>query len=159
MKAQLRILILEDQLTDAELMAYELRQAKISHIIKRVDTEGAFVRELEEYRPDLILSDYHLPSFNGLAALGLAQARSPEVPFIFVSGAMGEEVAIESLKRGATDYVLKDHLARLGPAVTRALRETGRTPGTAAGRAGPEGERAEIPAAGQEHPGRGLPGL
>jgi two-component system, NarL family, sensor histidine kinase UhpB len=123
MKLQLRILILEDQITDGELMAYELRQAKIAHVIRRVDTEAAFSRELDDYRPDLILSDYHLPGFNGLAALGLAQEKCPEVPFIFVSGAMGEEVAIESLKRGATDYVLKDRLTRLGPAVTRALRE------------------------------------
>jgi DNA-binding NtrC family response regulator len=79
---------------------------------------------------DLILADYTLPSFDGLSALRIAQQHSPEVPFIFVSGTLGEDVAIEALKTGATDYVLKTRLARLGPAVTRALseaREKGRT--------------------------------
>ena len=119
----LRILILEDRPSDAELMIYELQQARIAHTFKRVDSREGFLRELEELRPDLILSDYHLPGFDGLAALALAHGRCPEVPYIFVSGAMGEEVAIETLKQGATDYVLKDRLSRLGPAVQRALRE------------------------------------
>jgi two-component system sensor histidine kinase UhpB len=119
----LRILIVEDVASDAELMAYELRQAKLPFTSRRVENDEEFLREIEQFRPDLILSDYHLPRFNGLAALALAQERCPEVPFIFVSGAIGEEVAIDSLKRGATDYVLKEHLSRLAPAVKRALRE------------------------------------
>jgi PAS domain S-box-containing protein len=104
-------------------MAYELRQANLAFTSRRVENDVDFLREIDQFHPDLILSDYHLPHFNGPAALALAQERCPDVPFIFVSGAIGEEVAIDTLKRGATDYVLKDRLSRLAPAVKRALRE------------------------------------
>jgi PAS domain S-box-containing protein len=123
MDRPLRILILEDLPSDAELMAYELREAEIAHAYRRVADREPFVAALEENWPDLILSDFHLPSFDGLEALAVAQATCPDTPFIFVSGVMGEEVAIDALKRGATDYVLKDRLSRLGPAVQRAMRE------------------------------------
>jgi PAS domain S-box-containing protein len=123
MERALRILILEDLPSDAELMIYELRQAEIAHSCRRVADREPFVAALAENWPDLILSDFHLPNFDGLEALALAQAACPDTPFIFVSGAMGEEVAIDALKRGATDYVLKDRLSRLGPAVQRAIRE------------------------------------
>lgn len=123
MERALRILILEDLPSDAELMVYELRQAEIAHSYRRVADRKHFVGALVEDWPDLILSDFHLPNFDGLEALTLAQATCPDTPFIFVSGVMGEEVAIDALKRGATDYVLKDRLSRLGPAVRRALRE------------------------------------
>ncbi len=123
MNQGLRILIVEDLASDAELMAYELRQANIAFSTRRVENDVDFLREVDQFCPDLILSDYHLPHFNGLAALALAQEHCPDVPFIFVSGAIGEEVAIDTLKRGATDYVLKDRLSRLVPAVKRALRE------------------------------------
>jgi PAS domain S-box-containing protein len=123
MERGLRILILEDLPSDAELMVYELRQAEIAHSYRRVADREHFVAALEEAWPDLILSDFHLPNFDGLEALALAQAACPDTPFIFVSGAMGEEVAIDAVKHGATDYVLKDRLSRLGPAVQRALRE------------------------------------
>ena len=123
MDPALRILILEDLPSDAELMTYELREAKIAHSYRRVADREAFVAALEESWPDLILSDFHLPNFDGMEALSLAQATCPDTPFIFVSGAMGEEVAIDAVKRGATDYVLKDRLSRLGPAVQRAMRE------------------------------------
>jgi PAS domain S-box-containing protein len=123
MERALRILILEDLASDAELMAYELREARIAHDYRRVADREQFVAALTAGWADLILSDFHLPSFDGLEALALAQAACPDVPFIFVSGAMGEEVAIDAVKRGATDYVLKDRLSRLGPAVQRALRE------------------------------------
>ena len=123
MVPKLRILIVEDQASDAELMAFELRQANLTFTARRVDNDLDFIRELEQAPPDLILSDYHLPHFNGPAALALAQEKCPEVPFIFVSGAIGEEVAIDNLRRGATDYVLKDRISRLAPAVKRALRE------------------------------------
>ena len=96
---------------------------EIAHSYRRVADREHFVAALAEDWPDLILSDFHLPNFDGLEALALAQATCPDKPFIFVSGAMGEEVAIDALKRGATDYVLKDRLSRLGPAVQRALRE------------------------------------
>ncbi|MBI4796793.1 MAG: PAS domain S-box protein [Deltaproteobacteria bacterium] len=123
MGEKLDILMLEDVASDAELVQYELRKAPLDFTIRRVDTREDFLQELERRTPDLILADYNLPSFDGLSALGLAQGMRPEVPFIFVSGAMGEEVAIDSLKQGATDYVLKQRLGRLGAAVQRALRE------------------------------------
>ena len=123
MEQALRILILEDLPSDAELMVYELRQAGIAHSHRRVADREHFAAALEEDCPDIILSDFHLPGFDGLEALALAQATRPDTPFIFVSGAMGEEVAIDTVKRGATDYVLKDRITRLGPAVERALRE------------------------------------
>lgn len=123
MERALRILILEDLPSDAELMVYELRGARIAQTYRRVAEREHFVAALAEECPDLILSDFHLPGFDGLEALTLAQSACPDVPFIFVSGAMGEEVAIDAVKRGATDYVLKDRLSRLGPAVQRALRE------------------------------------
>jgi two-component system sensor histidine kinase UhpB len=123
MDRPLRILILEDVASDAEMMAYEMHQAHLDLTWKRVEDEAGFVKELEEFEPDLILSDYHFPAFDGLAALALAQKKRPDAPFIFVSGAIGEEVAIDTLKRGATDYVLKSRLSRLVPAVKRALQE------------------------------------
>jgi PAS domain S-box-containing protein len=123
MDRPLHILVLEDLPSDAELMAYELRAAEIPHSWRQVADREDFVAALAEKWPDLILSDFHLPNFNGLEALTLAQALCPDTPFIFVSGAMGEEVAIDALKQGATDYVLKDRLSRLGPSVQRALRE------------------------------------
>ncbi|OGR26320.1 MAG: hypothetical protein A2139_04485 [Desulfobacca sp. RBG_16_60_12] len=124
MERDLRILILEDLPSDAELMVYELQQVQIAHSYRCVADREDFVAALEANWADLILSDFNLPGFDGLEALALAQATRPDTPFIFVSGAMGEEVAIEALKRGATDYVLKDRISRLGPAVQRALRET-----------------------------------
>jgi PAS domain S-box-containing protein len=105
------------------MIAYELRQADISFTSRHAEDQAGYLRELDDFKPDLILSDYHFPSFNGLEALALAQEKCPEAPFIFVSWAMGEEVAIDTLKRGATDYVLKSRLSRLVPAVKRALQE------------------------------------
>jgi two-component system sensor histidine kinase UhpB len=123
LRDRLDILLLEDMESDAELLEYELRKAKIDFTLRRVDTRDGFLHELQQRFPALILADYSLPSFDGLTALRLVQKICPETPFIFVSGAMGEEVAVDSLKRGATDYVLKQNLARLGAAVERALRE------------------------------------
>ena len=123
MDEKLRILLLEDVASDAELVKHTLRKAKFVFSLERVETEEAFVKGLDELRPHIILADYHLPSFDGLSALGISQEKCPDVPFIFVSGSIGEEFAIETLKRGATDYVLKDRLSRLAPAVRRALAE------------------------------------
>src|SRR5580692_6474942 len=97
--------------------------AKLHFSIHRVETEAELLAALSTHRPDLIISDFSLPQFDGLRALEVAAAHSPHTPFIFVSGTIGEERAIEALRRGATDYVLKTNLARLGPAVERALRE------------------------------------
>lgn len=123
MDKELRILILEDVLTDAEVEEQELRKAGLVFTSKIVDTREAFLKALDEFFPDIILSDYDLPSFDGLAALRLAKRKRPDMPFILVTAALGEELAIETLKEGATDYVLKDNLKRLVPSVNRALEE------------------------------------
>jgi diguanylate cyclase (GGDEF)-like protein/PAS domain S-box-containing protein len=119
----LRVLFVEDVEIDAELSVRELKKAGIFCKVARVDTEADYLRQLDEFSPEIILSDFSMPHFDGLSALAIAQERLPDTPFIFVSGTIGEEVAIESLKRGATDYILKTNLARLGPAVNRALRD------------------------------------
>ncbi|MGH9848638.1 MAG: sigma 54-interacting transcriptional regulator [Blastocatellia bacterium] len=123
MEKELRILILEDVAAHAELMERELRKAEMVFSARRVATKEAFLEELQHSGPDLILADYALPSFDGIAALSITQEQCPAVPFIFVSGAIGEELAIECLKQGATDYVLKQRLTALAPAARRALRE------------------------------------
>ena len=122
-KTGLRILSLEDSDIDAELIFHELKLGGIECISRRVQTRGDFEREIAEFHPDLILSDYKLPGFDGAQALVIAMERCPHVPVIIISGAVGEETAVELLKNGATDFVLKDRLARLVPAVHRALRE------------------------------------
>jgi len=123
MKKEVRILILEDVPADAELMEHELHKGGIEFSAKRVETKETFLKELKDFAPDLILADLTLPTFSGIAALAIVQEGYPDIPFIFVSGTIGEELAIETLKRGAADYVLKDRLSRLVPAVNRALRE------------------------------------
>src|SRR6266478_7180508 len=123
MRQPLRILSLEDDPHDAELIQELLASEGINGDLTRVDTQPAFVASLEHGNTDLILADYTLPSFDGLSALKLALSARPDLPFIFVSGTLGEEAAIEALKIGATDYVLKTRLSRLGPSVHRALRE------------------------------------
>jgi len=120
---ELHVLMLEDVATDADLIQRELDREGFDFEARRVTTRDAFVQALSAFGPDIILVDYSLPSFDGMAALELVQDRRPHVPVVFVSGAIGEERAIETLKQGATDYVLKDQLSRLGPAVRRALRE------------------------------------
>ena len=124
MEQGLRILHLEDSAVDAELVERELRHARMAFAIKRVETRGDFVKAVDEFKPDLILLDYKLPAFDGLSALAITREECPDVPVIFVSGVIGEDRAIETLKSGATDYVLKDKLARLAPAIVRALRES-----------------------------------
>lgn len=119
----LRILMVEDSPPDVELTEYALREAGLDFTTAVVDRRELFELELARQTPDLILSDFTLPGFDGRQALEISRRRAPNAPFIFVSGVLGEEVAIELLKQGATDYVLKTHLARLGPAVHRALRE------------------------------------
>src|ERR1700688_3449272 len=123
MKPPLRILYLEDDPRDAELVQQALETAGIICQITRVETETDFIASLEQGCFGVILADYALPSFDGLSALKIVQQRWPHVPFIFVSGTLGEEVAIEALKIGATDYVRKTLLSRIAPSVQRALRE------------------------------------
>ena len=118
---QLRVLMLEDAPTDAELILHELRHAGIDLTSLRVETQDAFVDALASFRPDIILSDYKLPGFDGIHALQIAQREHPEVPVIVVTGALSDTDAVELIHAGAKDYVLKDRLARLAPAVKRAL--------------------------------------
>lgn len=119
----LRILLLEDSALDAELVTEALYSAGLSVSMERVVLEEDFSRALSDSEWDLVLADYILPGFNGLNALALVRGQRPELPFVFVSGALGEEVAVEALKRGATDYVIKDRLDRLPATVLRALAE------------------------------------
>jgi len=117
----LRILLLEDSPTDAELNERVLHKAGIEFDSLRVDTRDAFIRALEEFRPDLILSDYKLPDFDGMAALQIVRRDHPTVPVIMVTGVLSDIEAVELIHAGARDYVLKDRLARLPSAVQRAL--------------------------------------
>ena len=123
MKREIHILMLEDDDADAALEQHTLREGGVRFSLTRVQTEADFSRELDRNPPDVILSDYSMPGFDGLAALNIAKKKRADIPFIFVTGTMGEDVAIETLKNGATDYVLKTRLMRLVPAVHRALRE------------------------------------
>ncbi|HEU5397469.1 MAG TPA: response regulator [Verrucomicrobiae bacterium] len=123
MKSSLRILNLEDNERDAELTEAMICARWPECRFVRVDTRGDFLTALEESEIDLILSDYTMPGFSGRDALALAREKRPEVPFLFVSGTIGEDAAVEALKNGATDYVLKHRLVRLIPVIDRALRE------------------------------------
>src|SRR5476649_1999818 len=123
MKQTLNILHIEDSKEDSELITRMLMSNGFKCAVKRIDTRPQVFDELEKNSYDLILADCKLPDFSGLRALEIAHALKPEIPFVFVSGTIGEETAIESLRNGATDYVLKDRLCRLVPAVRRALAE------------------------------------
>jgi signal transduction histidine kinase len=132
----LKILHLEDDPTDADLVLATLGAGGFDFEAVRVETVNQFLDAVEQGGFDLIFADYSLPSFDGLSALTIAKEKCPDVPFIFITGKMGEEIAIETLKSGATDYVLKDRLSRLVPSVRRALSE--------------KAERAELRKTGEE---------
>ena len=123
MKTPLCLLQLEDNTVDAELIMATLIEGGIPCQSQLVDTRQAFVAALKEGRMDLILADYSIPGFDGMTALILARQHCPDVPFLFVSATIGEELAIDAMHQGATDYVLKQRLGRLVPSVQRALRE------------------------------------
>ena len=125
MKDTLRILNLEDNENDAELNGAMLSARWPQCQLVRVDNRQDYLVALEQGNIDVILSDYTMPGFDGRMALTLAREKRPEIPFLFVSGTIGEDSAIEALKNGATDYVLKHRLMRLIPAVDRALRDAG----------------------------------
>ena len=118
-----RILILEDDPSDAELAQRLLTGAGLDLTAVIVDTRTSFVEQLTAFRPDIILSDFHLPGFSGEMALEIAQQRCPHIPFIIWSGVLGDETAVGLIKQGATDYILKDRPARLASAIQRALAE------------------------------------
>jgi diguanylate cyclase (GGDEF)-like protein len=120
---KLQLLLVEDNVADAEIVARHLKKTGLDFNIRRVQTETDMLTALGEIEPSLIISDFSLPQFDGLRALELAAANAPHTPFIFVSGTIGEERAINALRKGATDYVLKTNLSRLSSAIERALRE------------------------------------
>jgi signal transduction histidine kinase len=122
-RERLRILMLEDDPDDAALIQRALAKTIPGASVRWTRTRADFVKELDDFSPHLVLADYKLPSFDGLSALSLVKKRAPETPFILISGTIGEEMAVEALKSGATDYVLKNHLERLEIVLTRALRE------------------------------------
>ena len=123
MEKKLRILHLEDNPMDAEIVERELKKTGLDFSILRVASKDEYLKGLEDEAPDVILSDYMLPDFDGISALVWAVEMRPDVPFIFVSGAMDEELAIKAIKSGAADYVYKNRLSKLSTAVPRALAE------------------------------------
>src|ERR1700716_2078410 len=123
MSEQFRILMVEDVASDAELMVRELKRAGVRYDAHRVETAADYRREPEELRPHLILSDFSMPKFDGMEALRIVRQSHPDIPFIFVSGTLGEEYAIRALKSGATDYVLKTNLIRLPATIERATQD------------------------------------
>jgi len=120
---ELRILMLEDTPSDAQLMEHELRKEGIAFTVRRVTTSAAFDQALREFHPDIILSDYNLPAFTGLDALRMVRLDHPDLPVVMVTGALPDIEAVELIHAGANDYVLKDRLARLPSAIRRALAE------------------------------------
>ncbi len=124
MRNRIRVLVVEDNLADAELALRELKRANIQIDARRVETFADYRRELDSFSPHVILCDYSMPKFNGMEALRIAKQSYPHIPFIFVSGTIGEESALLALKNGARDYILKGQLLRLPAAVERALKET-----------------------------------
>lgn len=123
MKKYIQILLLEDNVDDAVMIEHVLAKEGLLFALERVETSADFIRALDRGVWDAILSDYSLPDFDGRTALSLSRKKCPDVPFIFVTGTLGEELAIETLRNGATDYVMKHRLTRLAPALHRALRE------------------------------------
>ena len=119
-----RILILEDTAWDAELAQRLLTNAGVSFSAVVVETRASFVEQLAVFHPDVIIADYALPGFSGTEALQIVQERYPEIPFVCWSGVLGDEAAVDLIKHGATDYILKDRPARLPSAVERAFTES-----------------------------------
>ncbi len=118
---KLNILLLEDSKPDAELIKQELKKENLHFVAKRVDTRKDFIREIKSFRPDIILSDYNLPQYDGMSALKDTLTLDPQIPFIIVTGSLSEEVAAECIKSGACDYVVKERLFRLESAIKNAL--------------------------------------
>ena len=123
MSVSIKVLLVEDSDQDAELALKELKRAKLDFVSRRVQAESDLRRSLQDFAPDIVLSDFSMPGFSGLAALKICKEWNPDVPFILMSGTVGEDVAVEAMKAGANDYLMKDSLVRLAPAVARELRE------------------------------------
>src|SRR5262249_20604459 len=123
MTEELRILLLEDAPDDAELIKRELRKGNVSFTSRRVDTRNEYVRELGEFAPHIVISDFTLGEFNAHDALALLRQHAPDLPFILVTGSQSEEVAVACIKEGADDYILKSSLMRLPSAVLGVLKK------------------------------------
>jgi PAS domain S-box-containing protein len=124
MAGKLKILFVEDSLSDAELIWNEIEKSKIFFSKVLVDKEVKYLEYLKDFEPDLIISDYKLPQFDGMTALSLRNEHAPLIPFILVTGSVNEEVAVECMKAGADDYILKDNLSRLGPAILNSIKKS-----------------------------------
>ena len=124
MDVKIKILIVENDSNDIELIQYELKKSKLNYESEIAKTEQEYINALKGFIPDIILSDYSLPSFDGFTAYKIKEMEMPDTPFIFVSGTIGEQKAVELIKSGVTDYVLKDKLFALIPKIIRALRES-----------------------------------
>src|SRR5256885_1733622 len=151
MAEPLRILLAEDSESDAELIQRELKRGGLDFQSRRVQTETEFRRELDRFQPHLVISDFSMPQFSGPKALAIARESRGDIPFVFISGTIGENVAVDMMKAGADDYVMKNNLARLLPALKRELREVegrrgGRVRGSGVLRRG-EKKRGRIEAA------------
>jgi PAS domain S-box-containing protein len=121
MEGEIKVLVADDSKTDFETMDYELRKSGGPYRTKWVTDRTGFIAALKEFSPDIILCDYRMPSFDAIEALAIVKSMAPDMPFIVVSGAVGEETVAQVIQRGAVDYVLKDKIYRLGPAITRAI--------------------------------------
>jgi DNA-binding NtrC family response regulator len=127
MTDNIRVLILEDNESDADLLRREMKRSGLDFTSEIVQTRESFEIALESFYPDIILSDYSLPSFDGVTAFAITQHTLPDIPFIIVSGTIGEERSIELIKNGITDYALKDNLFSLTPKIIRALKDAKET--------------------------------
>ena len=124
MSTPLRLLIVEDNDDDAQLVLVRLRRAGYEPDYVRVDSEEKLLKALQRLDWQIVISDYAMPGFSGLRALHILQEYAPNIPFILVSGTVGEETAVEAMRTGANDYIIKDNLARLVPAIERELRKS-----------------------------------
>jgi len=118
-----KILIVEDNPSDADLLQRELKKSGFNFTAQVVETRKSFETALKSFRPDIIVSDFRLPAFDGVTAFNIKQNKSPETPFIIVSGTLGEERSVELIRSGVTDYAIKDRLFSLSPKITRALKD------------------------------------
>ena len=125
---ELHVLIVEDSAEDAQLLLLQLRRNGYKPVAQRVETAEEMERALDDKAWDLVIADYSLPTFNALAALDLLHRRGLDIPFLVVSGTIGEETAVEAMRDGAHDYIMKGSSARLIPAIARELREAAKSP-------------------------------
>jgi len=124
MRDNIKILIVEDNPNDVDLLQHELKKSGLNFSYEVVQTENEFIAALDNFEPEIILSDYSLPSFDGLTAFHIKQKKSSHIPFIIISGSLGEENAVELIINGVTDYVLKDKLFSIAPKIKRAIKES-----------------------------------